>query len=107
MRYPPTHDSRKAILSRLRSPGYGWCGRCGMPWSKVKGHDTSYGRYCRDKESQGKGCFPLCEGCWQELGSPEARIEYYKRLVDRWIEDGCKVTEDEMQAIKRAVANGG
>jgi hypothetical protein len=52
------------------------CGRCQFPWPVVRGHSTAY-----DPSS---GCFPLCEGCWQELQTPENRMPYYMALVDWW-----------------------
>lgn len=84
----PTHDSVSAKFARFRSPGYSWCLRCGMPWTKVEGHITNYG-------SDGRGCFPLCEGCWTSLETPDARIEYYLTLIDEWnrlhsVEDGVR-----------------
>jgi hypothetical protein len=98
-RFPaPTHDSLKAKAARLLAPGYSYCRRCGMPWNRVKGHDTPY--------LKGRACFPLCEGCWETLGHPEARIEYYAALLDAWDQD--RPVEPEVRAaIGRAVANGG
>lgn len=99
---PPTHDSWPASFLRATNPGYSYCLRCGTPWSNVKEHSTSY--------SSSQGCFPLCEPCWQMLGSPEARIEYYKILIDWWNSERNNinpVSESEVRAIQRAVANGG
>lgn len=95
---PPTHDSVVAKTLRAAAPGYGFCYRCGWPWKFTKGHTTDY--------SIVKGCFPLCEKCWLKLGCPEARIPYYKMLIDRWELD-LPVAEEEKRAIQRAVANGG
>jgi hypothetical protein len=64
-------------LSAIFTPGYGTCLRCGGFWNVVPKHTTSYGM-------NGSGCFPLCETCWTELGSPEARMPYYDRLVSMW-----------------------
>lgn len=94
---PPTHDSIKAKAARAAFPGYGYCGRCGMPWVFVDGHTTWY--------SEGLGCFPLCEGCWTLLGHPEARIEYYGAMLDAWERDGL-LREDDRRVIGRAVAAG-
>ena len=41
-------------------------------------HSTMY--------SDGSGCFPLCESCWQELGTPEARMPYYRELWESWLD---------------------
>lgn len=85
-------------MERIRSPGSGYCGRCGRPWTKVKPHITDYNKH--------SGCFPLCKGCWAILGCPEARIEYYAALIARWEQD-LSVDEDRKREIQRAVANGG
>lgn len=94
----PTHDSLNAYLARMLDQNRGWCLRCGMPWGAVEHHTTWY--------SERVGCSPLCEGCWTILGAPEARIEYYKTLIDRW-ESHATVSEDDKRDIQRAVANGG
>jgi len=100
-----THDTHKARLYRAINPGYGYCGRCGIPWEGafrgaggVKYHVT---RYTSDT-----GCFPLCEGCWELLGCAEARIEYYVELVRYWDARGCTVEDDVKRDIYQAVANG-
>ena len=95
---PPTHDTPWAQVERFLRPGRGCCGRCGMPWGTVEEHTTWY--------SEGRGCFPLCEGCWTLLGHPEARIEYYAAMIEVWAQDGYDVEEDRC-AIGRAVAAGG
>ena len=95
----PTHDSLRARMERATHPSYSWCMRCGRPWRTVEEHVTSY--------TAAKGCFPLCKGCWELLGSPEARIEYYAMLIDYWAGLGCPIDEDEKRAMQIAVANGG
>lgn len=95
----PTHDTLRARMARVASPDYSYCGRCGMPWSRVEGHVTNYG--------EGRGCFPLCEGCWDLLGCPEARIEYYANLIRNWENLGPPVEPETRRAIQRAVANEG
>lgn len=95
---PPTHDSLHAKAARLLSPGFSYCGRCGMPWARVEGHVTHY--------NNSSGCFPLCEGCWLVLGHPEARIEYYATLIRYW-ESQHEVSDETKRAIQRAVANEG
>lgn len=96
---PPTHDTFLAQSLRIATPSSGYCLRCGWPWRLVKIHDTKY--------NINSGCFPLCERCWTDLGNPEARIEYYKALIDAWDADGPPVDEDRKREIQRAVANGG
>lgn len=94
----PTHDSLSAKAARFMSPGLSWCLRCGMPWNLVKSHETRY--------RITSGCFPLCEDCWAHLGHPEARIEYYKALIDKWESLGPPVDPEVKRDIQRAVANG-
>lgn len=101
MVYPrPTHDSLRAKFYRFSRPGMGYCFRCGFPWGIVRGHSTQYG-------TRGRGLFPLCEGCWSLLLHPEARIEYYKMLVDWWRECDSEVTLETEREIARSVANDG
>ena len=94
----PTHDTLKSRAGRAVSPGWGYCLRCGLPWRFVEGHTTWY--------TETSGCFPLCAGCWQMLGSPEARIEYYAEMIRGW-EKQHPVSDDTRRAIQRAVANEG
>ncbi len=94
-----TRDSALAKFHRLAHPSFSWCLRCGFPWAVVKEHVTHYGH--------GSGCFPLCQECWGVLGCPEARIEYYKNLIDWWESNGRPISEDRKRDIQRAVANGG
>jgi len=95
---PPTHDSGRATVERWLNPTYGWCLRCGRPSCCVKDHVTDY--------NNGHGLFPLCEGCWTLLGHPEARIPYYKTLVDHWVSEGSPKSPDDLADIARAVAAG-
>jgi hypothetical protein len=94
----PTHDSLAAKALRALHRGSGWCMRCGMPWEYVTIHSTRY--------TSSSGCFPLCEDCWQLLGNPEARIEYYASLIKHW-ETDSPVSDETKRAIQKAVANGG
>jgi len=81
-----------SFFARLAAPGYSWCGRCKFPWKFVKSHRTDY--------SPSRGVFPLCEKCWEELATPEARLPYYKELYDSWEKDpNC------WDEIKNAVMN--
>ena len=95
-----THDSLHAKTERLMSPDKSWCLRCGRPWSRVEPHSTQYTPF--------SACFPLCEDCWSLLGNPEARIEYYKMLIDSWnAECRYELDEEEILEIGKAVDNGG
>lgn len=62
------------------APGFGRCMRCVTPWRFVRGHTTEYGDH-------GSGMFPLCEDCWQELGTPEARLPFYRVVWEQWCVD--------------------
>ena len=66
-------------LSNILGPSrLGWCYRCKTTWNFVEGHTTDY--------SEGAGCFPLCERCWEEL-SPIQRLPYYRQLWELWLKD--------------------
>lgn len=94
----PTHDTMDAKLTRIAHPHLSWCLRCGFVWSRVIEHSTWYTEHA--------ACFPLCEGCWEKLGSPEARIEYYGALLKTWEEADCGVDSETRNLIAKAVANG-
>lgn len=94
----PSHDTLKAKVARLRSPGYSACLRCGMPWRFVEGHQTPYGN--------GSTCFPLCTTCWTLLAHPEARIGYYETLIALWSQEGTPKDAEARHAIHEAVAAG-
>jgi hypothetical protein len=84
---------RKAFAELTTSfyPEYSGCYRCNIRryflginkfWSRIFGnsHITSYG-------NEGHGCFPLCEYCWKVLGTPEARLPYYNKLIQAWYDE--------------------
>lgn len=64
-------------LSFLLAPSSGQCGHCDWPWKFTKYHITNY--------SWKSGCFPLCEKCWFELKTPEARMPFYRDLANSWL----------------------
>ncbi len=68
---------RLARVLQMRAPGFGGCLRCQRPWRFVVGHTTMY--------DDQRGCFPLCEECWKKLGTPEARLPYYRALAEQWL----------------------
>jgi hypothetical protein len=78
---------RRSAESQRRNPGKGTCYRCGLTWGDAKDHTTPYHR-CGDSLANDPvgcaGCFPLCEPCWRELATPEARLPFYERLVWDW-----------------------
>jgi hypothetical protein len=94
-----------AFVLRLLAPGFGSCGRCGVPWKFVEEHDTKY--------SSSGGCFPLCESCWSALTIPE-RLPYYRDLMYTWETQryhakppaGWEPTHEKWPAIKQAVLAG-
>ncbi len=59
--------------------GIGGCLCCGDRWSWKPIHNTDY--------LSGRGCFPLCEPCWQAAGPSEIRY-YYSELVRLWRRGG-------------------
>lgn len=81
------------MLSALLAPSYGGCLRCCGSWKWTKEHSTRF--------SPRDGCFPLCERCWQELGTPSARLPFYRQMFDSWLREGA--TSDEWANIERAV----
>lgn len=70
----------KHLRSALFGGNLGRCGRCRLKWNVVEYHTTNYDR--------SGGCFPLCEDCWRELLTAEARLPYYMRLMDLWQSSG-------------------
>jgi len=56
--------------------GYGGCLRCHKTWGVAQMHDTQF--------REDSGCFPLCEQCWKELGTPDKRLPYYFELMESW-----------------------
>ncbi len=127
----PATQSTNAILHA----GYGACGRCNRTWDVVTGHDTPYewskpgklhdlitgndvpatnifrgdipkelAEYLSTPQPT-RGCFPLCKQCWQELKTPEARLPYYRKLVDDWKRDIADAEKD-WEPIKASVLAG-
>lgn len=84
--------------------GYGTCQKCKLPWCYLDYHVTNY--------NQTRGCFPLCEYCWQSL-TPEDRLPFYKDLLISWqrweaiLESETKHNYiNEWRLIRRAVLAG-
>lgn len=78
-------------IMNLRSSS---CMRCWRPWGMAKGHDTIYSDYQpvpnpnSSPQSEveiyaARGCFPLCEACWNDL-KPFERLPYYRKLWESW-----------------------
>ncbi|HTG95741.1 MAG TPA: hypothetical protein VL866_24280 [Pyrinomonadaceae bacterium] len=100
---------RLSVSSYLQAlyPNFSFCGRCEFPWPVVRSHDTSY--------RSGSSCFPLCEDCWQELGTPANRLPYYMALMDLWESEAHRLDlESELaelpqrrELVRRAVLEEG
>jgi len=108
----------KAWLERLLLTT-GRCYRCNRPWitkatknlgvkdgvhhSRQLKRDAWWGllgvRYHVTDVTDNKGMFPLCENCWRELRTAEARRPYYMRLWHRWCNDGIDTDPSDPQAI--------
>lgn len=94
---------------------FGSCGRCGIPWGATVEHVTKFEFKAPNEPDfigAKKGCFPLCEKCWQKLESPGKRLPYYEQLFDKWDRDADKYGEDlrkakeELQVIRDSVTSG-
>ena len=83
----------KSFFYRLIHPDYGWCGRCKMPWAGVESHCTNY--------TDVRGCFPLCEDCWNSL-TIEERLPYYRLLWSSWTVEH----RPDWELIEKAVEEG-
>lgn len=115
-----------AAIERALSPGMGYCYRCRRPWltkatrrrgnvSYQQKHDRFFGligvKYhitpyrLKGDGGLGRGCFPLCEGCWQKLGEPVRRLPFYKTMIEHW-DGNRRVPPEEVTAIISAVWEG-
>lgn len=73
-------------------PQFSSCGRCGITWNMCESHSTTY--------KPGNRCFPLCEYCWKDLKTPQARVIYYEALWMTWMSQATSpldVTLSQMQ----------
>ena len=92
------------LLSAVCTPGYKQCRRCKGYWNIVQPHRTVY----RVKERKGvaSGTYrfaALCELCWTELATPEARWPHYREATCYGYEDPV----GNLLEIKEAVLAGG
>lgn len=99
---PITDDSDLAQFWRRQHPGYSYCGRCGMPWRVVIQHATEYA-YEVPEGIEVRGIFPLCQGCWDILGSYESRLPYYISLWEWWARAQEPISSDEKIDIALAL----
>lgn len=96
------HERRTANLIRTR-----WCFSCdrqyGRMWGRATPHNTVYAAGTR-------ACNPLCEDCWAELVTPEARLPYYRELYDWWYGErrasGVIPDQGEWNLVEAAVRAG-
>lgn len=121
------------IKNNVLHAGYGSCGKCKRTWDVVSGHLTPYadahwtvttpkgtnlmmqvvgvpndGGTHKTTVTNGVSCFPLCEQCWTELKTPEARLPYYRKLVDerkKW-DTATEKAEDTWPRMKASVLAG-
>lgn len=97
-----SYEERRATATMLKAhaPSYSTCGRCDVPWKFITEHVTRDGR--------NGGGFPLCESCWRELATPEARMPYYRALWAIWTLTDVSGTLDQTRwdDIEHAVNSG-
>lgn len=74
-----------------KAPTSAVCDRCGIPWDFVTKHTTHY--------PDRSGAFCLCEPCFSSM-TPAQRYPYYRRLAERWAEQG--VNDDEVSRMLQA-----
>jgi hypothetical protein len=88
-----------------RGSRWGYCLRCAVPWGgwgKGERHETWFGKKLIGTKAV-FGIFPLCEPCWQELGTPKRRLPFYRRLQRKWVKVGAASDLTQWSAIERAV----
>lgn len=90
---------RHAAAWQARDPNFSTCFRCHMPWSAVT-------EKCVYLPGYSDGGFAICQSCWDELGTTEARIPFYLLLPPWWASrDSSYADEVEagMERMRRAV----
>lgn len=95
----------RRFLAWRRGSTWGYCLRCAKPWGgagSAQPHQTWFGK--KLVGTQGTfGIFPLCEACWQLLGTVERRIPFYKRLHRMWMRAGAAADMTQWSAIESAL----
>lgn len=94
----------RSVVDRAQHPDFGDCYRCHLTWATAKSHTTDYIDSNVEARIVGAGCFPLCEDCWQELGTPEARMPFYEALMVTWDRSGHPT--GDAGKIRSAVGEG-
>jgi len=100
---PPWWMSRRAKNFLGRFVGYAECRCCHDSWNWKKPHVTEV--------NEDHGVFPLCEDCWEELATPEAREPFYNELFDEWLNTAphhirIRIEQEDRPAALRAVYDG-
>ncbi len=82
--YNPAH------IEKLLSPNWGTCNRCDRPWNHVERH-TTHILGVSTLEYRGTelvqvfiSIASICETCWLELETVEARLPFYRMTFDGW-----------------------
>jgi hypothetical protein len=123
----------QTIKNFLFHPGYSWCHKFRRTWDVVNGHSTAYadahwvvttpkgtnlflqihgvpndGGTHEVTVTNGVSCFPLCEQCWKELKTPQARLPYYRQLVNerKRLDTETNKAEDSWPRMKASVMTG-
>lgn len=69
-------EMRRTLAKVVPHAGYGCCDCCLLPWWLVHGHALDYA-------PDGRGCFPVCDMCWSQLG-PDELLPYYEAHLDKY-----------------------
>ena len=77
-------------ISKFLFMNYSYCKKCETTWNLVKPHNVMY--------SSQRGCFHLCEKCWNESDQMD-RLLYYTSNTHN------NLTNDEMNTLKRNIAS--
>lgn len=87
---------RVGRIGKPFAPSFGWCLRCETPWRFVKEHDTEF--------APGRALFPLCEKCWRQLGTPQARMVFYRGLWMSWSPGYARWEDIEAAVLAESVS---
>jgi len=74
------------------------CNRCGNMWHFITPHVTPY--------THSTGCYCLCESCWTELGTPDARLPFYRMLWNDWTKADPSLSSLGWYQIEMSVRHG-
>ena len=85
---------RQAAAWQAKDPGYSTCFRCHLPWSAVN-------EKCVWHPQQSGGGFALCEACWNELGTTDARMPFYLLLPPWWASQDPSYVDQVLERMER------